>query len=248
VHANDANARLNIGYMPELPKFPKHLKGAELLDVYGRMYGMTQLELKEQIPKLINLVGLKGRENDLIGKYSKGMQQRIGIAQALLNNPELVVLDEPSMGLDPVGLVEVRELVKAISKEGMTVFVSSHLLYEVEQICSHVTIINRGQALVSDTLENVSKMISGPAVMQVEIANLSDGVIAALKNSPQVEELSKNGNVLNIALTTREDVRADISQTITKAGGIIVGMNQKSHSLEDVFIQLINKPQGGKPQ
>ena len=164
VHVDEADARLSIGYMPELPKFPKHLKGAELLDIYGRMYGMTQQERKEQIPKLIELVGLKGRENDLIGKYSKGMQQRIGIAQALLNNPELVVLDEPSIGLDPVGMVEVRELVKAISKEGMTVFVSSHLLFEVEQICSHVTIINRGQALVSDTLEKVSGMISGPAI------------------------------------------------------------------------------------
>ena len=108
--------------MPELPKFPKHLKGAELLDIYGRMYGMTQQQRIDQIPKLIEMVGLKGRENDLIGKYSKGMQQRIGIAQALLNSPELVVLDEPSIGLDPVGMVEVRELVKAISKEGMTVF------------------------------------------------------------------------------------------------------------------------------
>lgn len=248
VYADDADARLNIGYMPELPKFPKHLKGSELLDIYGRMFGMTQLELKEQIPKLIDLVGLKGRENDLIGKYSKGMQQRIGIAQALLNNPELVILDEPSMGLDPVGMVEVRELVKAISKEGMTVFLSSHLLYEVEQICTHVTIINRGKALVSDTLENVSKMISGPATMQVEIVNLDDRMITALKKLAEVKETSKNGNFLNIALTTREDVRAKISQTITKKGGIIVGMSQKSHSLEDVFIQLINKPQGDQPQ
>ena len=248
VYADDADARLHIGYMPELPKFPKHLKGAELLDIYGRMYGMTQLELKEQIPKLIELVGLKGRENDLIGKYSKGMQQRIGIAQALLDNPELVVLDEPSMGLDPVGMVEVRELVKAISKEGMTVFVSSHLLYEVEQICSHVTIINRGQALVSDTLENVSKMISGPAVMQVEVVNLIDRVITALENLSYVKDLSKNGNLLNITLNTWEDVRSEISQTITKAGGIIIGMNQKSHSLEAVFMQLINKPQGSTPK
>jgi len=111
VHVDDADARLSIGYMPELPKFPKHLKGAELLDIYGRMYGMSQQDLKEQIPKLIDLVGLKGRENDLIGKYSKGMQQRIGIAQGLIGHPELVVLDEPSIGLDPVGMVEVRELV-----------------------------------------------------------------------------------------------------------------------------------------
>ena len=119
-----ADSRLSIGYMPELPKFPKHLKGSELLDIYGQMYGMSQQQRKEQIPKLIELVGLKGRENDLIGKYSKGMQQRIGIAQTLLNNPELVILDEPSLGLDPVGMVEVREVVKEIAKEGRTVLVS----------------------------------------------------------------------------------------------------------------------------
>jgi len=244
VHIDDADARLNIGYMPELPKFPKHLKGAELLEIYGQMYGLSQQELKEQIPKLIDLVGLKGRENDVIGKYSKGMQQRIGIAQALIGHPELVVLDEPSIGLDPVGMVEVRELVKAISKEGMTVFVSSHLLFEVEQICSHVTIINRGQSLVSDTLEHVSRMISGPAAMQVEVVNLTEAAIVAVKSLTHVKDVIKNGNMLNITLTTREDVRVAVSRAITGAGGIIVGMNQKGHSLEDVFIQLINKPQG----
>jgi ABC-2 type transport system ATP-binding protein len=246
VQVDKADAKLGIGYMPELPKFPKHLKGAELLDIYGRMYGMTQPELKAQIPKLIDLVGLKGRENDLIGKYSKGMQQRIGIAQSLLNSPDLVILDEPSIGLDPVGMLEVRELVKAISKEGMTVFVSSHLLFEVEQICDHVTIINRGEALVSDTLQNVSGMISGPAIMQVEVVNLNDTVVNAIKGLPYVKDVSRSGNMLNIVLTTREDVRAEVSQAITKVGGIIVGMNLKGHSLEDVFIQLISKPQGGK--
>jgi ABC-type multidrug transport system, ATPase component len=212
------------------------------------MYGISQQELKEQIPKLIDLVGLKGRENDLIGKYSKGMQQRIGIAQALLGNPELVVLDEPSIGLDPVGMVEVRELVKAISKDGMTVLVSSHLLFEVEQICSHVTIINRGQALVSDTLENVSKLVSGPASMQIEIFGLSDPVIAAVKALSTVKDVTRNGNLLNITLTTREDIRVQVSKAITGAGGTIVGMNQKGHSLEDVFIQLISKPNGGIKQ
>jgi ABC-2 type transport system ATP-binding protein len=246
VHVDNADDRLKIGYMPELPKFPKHLKGAELLDIYGRMYGMSKEELSVQIPKLIELVGLKGREMDLIGKYSKGMQQRIGIAQALLGNPELVVLDEPSIGLDPVGMVEVRELVKAISKEGMTVLVSSHLLYEVEQICTHVTIINRGQALASDTLETVSKMISGPATIQVEVVELTDEVIAAVKALPFFNEATKSGNTLNISVKTREDVRAEVSNAVTAAGGVIVGMTQKGHSLEDVFIQLINKPQGGK--
>jgi ABC-2 type transport system ATP-binding protein len=246
VRGDQADARLSVGYMPELPKFPKYLKGSELLDIYGRMYGMTEQQRKEQIPKLIEMVGLKGRENDLIGKYSKGMQQRIGIAQALLSNPELVILDEPSLGLDPVGMVEVRELVKAIAKEGVTVFVSSHLLYEVEQICTDITIINRGTMLVSDTLQNVSGMISGPALLHVEIAEISDAVISAVKGLPAVSSVIQTGNTLRVQLATHEDVRAQVSQEITRAGGIIVGMSQKESNLEDVFIQLITKDRGDK--
>jgi ABC-2 type transport system ATP-binding protein len=248
VHVDDADSRLGIGYMSELPKFPKHLKGAEMLDVYGRMYGMTEQQRAEQIPKLIDLVGLKGRENDLIGKYSKGMQQRIGIAQALLNNPELVILDEPSIGLDPVGMVEVRELVKTISKEGITVFLSSHLLFEVEQICDHVTIINKGLMLASDTLQNVSGIISESPMIHIELTDLSDAVIAAVKKLSFVSGTWKTVNTLIIQVNTRDDVRAQVSKEVTGSGGVIVGMSQKSSNLEDVFIQLVTKDQGGKPQ
>jgi len=243
-----ADSRLSIGYMPELPKFPKHLKGAELLDIYGQMYGMTQQQRKEQIPRLIELVGLKGRENDLIGKYSKGMQQRIGIAQTLLNNPDLVILDEPSLGLDPVGMVEVREVVKEIAKEGRTVLVSSHLLFEVEQICTHVTIINRGTALVSDTLQNVSGMLSGPAMLHVEVTKISPEIVNAVKALPPVSGVVQTGNTLRIQLKTHEDAHAQVSQEITRSGGVIIGMSHKTSNLEDVFIQLIHKDQGGKPQ
>ena len=242
------DVRLGMGYMPELPRFPKHLKGWELLDIYGRMYGMTEQERKEQIPKLLDMVGLKGREKDLIGKYSKGMQQRIGIAQALLNNPELVVLDEPSLGLDPVGMVEVREILKEVAKEGMTVFISSHLLFEVEQICSHVTIINRGASLVSDTLQNVSGMLAGPAILHVEVAKMSNTVVSAVKSLSFVSDVLQTSNTLRIQLTTREDVRAQVSQEITRSGGIIVDMSLKGSNLEDVFLQLITKDQGGKAQ
>ena len=248
VHGDMPEVRLRIGYMPELPKFPKHLKGWELLDIYGRMYGMSPQQLKERIPKLLEMVGLKGREKDLIGKYSKGMQQRLGIAQALLNEPELVILDEPSLGLDPVGMVEVRELVKEIAKEGMTVFLSSHLLFEVEQICSHVTIINKGVSLISDTLQNVSNRLSGQAALQVEIAKPSGAIIEALKSLPFVSDVSQEGNILNVELKTRDDVRAQVSQEITKAGGIIVSMNLKGQTLEETFMQLIAQQSGGKKE
>src|SRR5437016_14065969 len=149
-------SRRRIGYMPELPKFPKHLTGEELLDVYGRMYGMSKEERKKKSAELLKMVGLEGRERDKIGKYSKGMQQRIGIAQALLSDPELVILDEPSIGLDPIGMVEVRDMVKGIVKGGQTVFFSSHLLAEVQQICDHVSIINNGNMLFTGTLDEIA--------------------------------------------------------------------------------------------
>jgi ABC-2 type transport system ATP-binding protein len=245
VRGDRADVRFSVGYMPELPRFPKHLRGWELLDIYGRMYGMTKQEREEQIPKLLDMVRLKGREKDLIGKYSKGMQQRLGIAQALLNEPKLIVLDEPSLGLDPVGMVEVRELIKGVVKEGTTVFLSSHLLFEVEQVCSHVTIIDKGVALVSDTIANVSHKIKGPITLQIEVKELTKTMVENLKKLPFVTDVATEGNRLNVTLGTEEDVRPQVSETVTNSGGTIVSMNQTGHSLEDVFVQLVGKAEEG---
>lgn len=241
VSGDKPEVRLRIGYMPELPKFPKHLKGTELLDIYGRMYGLSEQQRRDELPKLFEQVGLKGRENDLIGKYSKGMQQRLGIAQALLGEPELVILDEPSLGLDPVGMVEVRELIKNVVNEGMTVFLSSHLLFEVQQVCSHVTIINKGVALVSDTIQNVENKIKGPVTMQIEVTKLTEPMVENLKKLAFVTDVKTEGNLLEVLFETSEDIRPQVSETITNAGGTIVSMHVNKHSLEDVFVQLVGK-------
>ncbi len=240
------DVRLRMGYMPELPKFPKHLTGYELLDIYGKMYGLNVQERREQVPRLLEMVGLKDRGNDRIGKYSKGMQQRLGIAQALINNPELVIMDEPSLGLDPVGMVEVREIMKAIVKRGMTVFISSHLLHEVQQVCSHITIINRGITLASDTLENISNQLLGPSTLEVEVTKLTDIIVKNVKKVPFVSSISKEDNKLVIQVETQEDVRPQVSGAVTKSGGVIVTMNLKERNLEDVFMKLIIKSKGAK--
>jgi len=233
------DVRSRIGYMPELPKLPKHLKGTELLDVYGRMYGMTKEAREKQIPELLDMVGLKERGNDLIGKYSKGMQQRLGMAQALLNEPELVILDEPGLGLDPVGMVEVRETMKEIAKEGVTVFLSSHLLHEVEQICSHVTIINKGVAVASGTLKQISAKVKGPVTIEAEVNKLSKAVIKKVKELPFVTEASREGKKLLVEIKTRDDVRSQVSEAITAGGGIVISINLRGESLEDVFMDLL---------
>jgi ABC-2 type transport system ATP-binding protein len=225
--------------MPELPKFPKHLTGWELLDIYGRMYGMGKQQREEQLDKLFRLVGLKEREKDTVGKYSKGMQQRLGIAQALLGKPELIILDEPSLGLDPVGMVEVRELMKHVAQEGVTVFLSSHLLFEVQQVCTHATIIHKGVALASDRLENISKRFSAPAKLLVEVTELRKEIAESVKALPFVSDVIEKGNEISIETKTGDDVRPLVSQAVTRAGGVIVSMKTEGQSLEDVFVRLV---------
>ncbi len=232
--------RRRIGYMPELPKFPKHLSGEELLDIYGQMYGMSKEERRRRIPDLIKMVGLGGRGKDRIGKYSKGMQQRIGIAQALISDPELVILDEPSIGLDPVGMVEVRDIVKDITKTGKTVFFSSHLLAEVNQICDHVTLINKGVLLFSGTLEGISASAQPTRRLVVEVEKANDAILAYLKTLP-IASVEANGNVYTLHLNTKDDVRAEVSRGVTAAGGLILRMQEEGGGLEDAFLTLVGK-------
>lgn len=238
--------RTNVGYMPELPKLPKYLKGVELLDVYGRMFGMSKEKRESQTRELLKLVGLEGRGDDLVGTYSKGMQQRLGLAQALLNEPKLVILDEPSLGLDPIGMVEVRDIIKKLAKRDITVFLSSHLLNEVEQVCSHVTVIDKGVALASGSIEEISSKLKAPLEIEAEVDNLSEAVIGNLKKLSFVKDVFEDGNSLRIKLGTREDVRSEVSQAISSGGGIILSINLKGGSLEDIFLNLLAKKKGGE--
>lgn len=241
----DPSTRVRVGYMPELPKFPKHLKAYELLDIYGRLFGMEEKERREQIPLLLDMVGLKDRSMELIGKYSKGMQQRIGIAQALLNDPELVILDEPSLGLDPIGMVEVRGIIKNISREGMTIFMSSHLLNEVEQVCDHATIIDHGISIVSGTLRSLSDALSGLLEIEVEVTSLTDSIVEAMKALPQVSGFTRTGNKMHLESSAKEDIRPIVSREITDHGGRIIGMSTKGLGLEDIFVKLLARPGKG---
>ena len=238
--------RTNVGYLPELPKLPKHLKGLELLEVYGRMFGMSKEKRESQTRELIKLVGLEGRGNDLVGTYSKGMQQRLGLAQALLNEPKLVILDEPSLGLDPIGMVEVRDIIKNLAKRDVTVFLSSHLLNEVEQICSHVTVIDKGVALASGSIKEISSKLKAPLEIEAEVDNLSKTVIRNLKKLSFVEDVLEDGSSLRIKLGTREDVRSEVSQAISSGGGIVLSMNLKGGSLENIFLNLLAKNKGSE--
>ncbi len=138
-------ARQRIGYLPELTYYYKFLTAEELLRFYAKIFGLPRLEADRRIDRLLKLVELQSARRSAIKTYSKGMQQRIGLAQALINNPDLLILDEPTSGLDPLGRMKVREVIQRLKNEGKTVFFSSHELGEVETICDRVAIISQGE-------------------------------------------------------------------------------------------------------
>jgi ABC-2 type transport system ATP-binding protein len=155
VNVRDPIARQRIGYLPELTYYYKFLTAEELLRFYGRIFEIPRRELNQRIEKVLKLVELEPVRKRLIKTYSKGMQQRVGLAQALINDPDLLILDEPTSGLDPVGRMKVREIIQRLKEEGKTVFFSSHELGEVETICDRVAILNQGRLQVEGKVSDL---------------------------------------------------------------------------------------------
>ncbi|MBP7792543.1 MAG: ABC transporter ATP-binding protein [Candidatus Goldbacteria bacterium] len=151
---NDVKIRHHIGYMPELPYFPKYLKAYEIMEYFADIFGIKNK--KSKILEILDLVGLKGSENKKIKGFSKGMQSRLGMAQALINDPDVLFLDEPMSGLDPLGYKEMRDILLNLNKQGKTIFFNSHILSEVERICDKVAIMHKGK--ISD-IKNVKQVI-----------------------------------------------------------------------------------------
>ncbi len=148
-------ARRRLGYLPEQPYFYPHLKGRELLEYFGRLFGLQGSELRTKCGDLLELVGLGDDGEKLTRQYSKGMLQRLGVAQSLINDPDLVVLDEPMTGLDPIGRREVKDLIMSVKARGATVFFSSHILADAEALCDRVGLLVNGRLRLEDTLDNL---------------------------------------------------------------------------------------------
>ena len=155
--AGTAAVRRRVGYLPEDHQFPGYHTGRSLMEFYGALYGVPPAERRRMIPEALKLVGIAGRADSKIKTYSKGMKQRLGIAQALLNNPDLIVLDEPTDGVDPLGRRKIRELMATLKDQGHTIFLNSHLLGEVELICDRVAILQQGKLVREGTIKELTE-------------------------------------------------------------------------------------------
>ena len=155
VPSGRVDSRLNVGYLPEAPYFYRYLSGTELVRFYGRICGVPRKRLDERVREVIDWVSLSGAAHRRVGTYSKGMLQRIGLAQALVHDPRLIILDEPTAGVDPVGSAEISELILKLKTQGKTVLITSHLLAQIEDICDRVAILDRGKLILEGAVNEL---------------------------------------------------------------------------------------------
>lgn len=221
-----------IGFLPESPYFYDYLTGSEFLHFCGQLFGMTTKECAKRVDALIELVGLKGAEDEQMRKYSKGMLQRIGLAQALINDPKLVVLDEPMSGLDPIGRKDVRDIILRLKEQGKTVFFSTHVLTDAEMICDEVGIIIKGRLRSKGKLE----MLLNPKVRSVEVSlsGIPHDELASLKSFSNT--IIQRGGDFLIILEEESSLPSVIDWT-SKRGGKIVSIVPRRESLEDIFME-----------
>ncbi|HLZ13981.1 MAG TPA: ABC transporter ATP-binding protein [Candidatus Acidoferrum sp.] len=228
----DVRAKRQIGFVPENFAFYKHLNAVKLLRFHAALAGVALGETDARIADLLGKVKLSGYETLKIGKYSRGMVQRLGIAQALLGDPQLLIMDEPTSGLDPAGRKEVRDLILALKAAGKTIFLSSHLLSEVEQICDKAIIINRGRLVREGTMQNL--LTTGDKA-EVVADRIPPEIAVRLDEWGATTEQMPNGvKILLPLLRKREAVEA-----LWAAGADVVSLQPLKSSLEELYMQVV---------
>lgn len=232
-------ARQLVGFLPEQPYFYDYLTVAELCDLAGRLFGVDHATRKARADKLIDRVGLGRARHQNLKKFSKGMMQRAGLAQALMNDPQLIVLDEPMSGLDPIGRKEVRELIGELKDQGKTVFFSSHILSDVESLADRVAIVARGQIQAEGTpAELVQRTILGVDVT-VRITGLEAAIVDAMASRGKLlSKLRRTADELSLRLAPDEDVDAWLTAARSD-GAKTVSVNPHHESLEELFMRHI---------
>ncbi len=234
-----AFVRRRVGYLPEDHRFPEYHTGSSLLNFYGDLLDVPGKDKKRRIEEMLDLVGLKGRANSKIRTYSKGMKQRLGIAQALFHDPDVIFLDEPTDGVDPLGRREIRALLGQLKDEGKTIFINSHLLGEVELLCDRVLILDRGEVIRMGTMAELTKQ-----------RGLYHIGLAPKQEFPKAEvvamgyAVTREGEFWEIALHDGQTIDA-VVDLIRSRGLNLRHLTEKRQTLEDLFIQTVEAAEPG---
>jgi ABC-2 type transport system ATP-binding protein len=233
---NSLDVRKLVGYMPESVPLYNDMTVKEYLTYMGEFHKMS--DLNERVEEVLGKVHLDDRSNGYIGNLSKGMRQRLGLAQAILHRPEVLILDEPTIGLDPAQIIEVRNLIREIGKEH-TVMLSTHILTEVQQVCNRVIIINRGQIVAEDTPSGLQARLTGADHVLIKIRGEIADLLPVFSSIPGVIGTDViDESEAEISMSAGQDVRPEIARQIIKNGYDLLHMKSSNISLEDIFMQL----------
>jgi len=229
--------RRRVGYMPEtVPLYPE-MAVTEYLEFMGSLRRVDKLE--ERVDRVLEQLGLEDRATSFIGALSKGLRQRVGLAQALLHEPEVLILDEPTIGLDPAQIIEVRELIAGL-RANRTVMLSTHILSEAQQVCDRVLIINRGRIVAEDTPANLQAQLAGAERVLVRAAAETAELTRALRKVPGLDAIEPTGEegLLELSGPPGKDLRPAVARAVVKAGLDLLELRGVGVSLESIFLQL----------
>ena len=234
--ASNSKWKSKVGYLPENHKFPNYLTGEQVLSYYGRLSGLhSGVEFHKKINEMLEVMNLTQWKNTKIKKYSKGMMQKLGLAQALLNEPDLIFLDEPTDGVDPIGRKEIRDILLDLKKKGKTIFLNSHLLSEVEMICDRVAILNKGDLIKEG---NVDDLTRSENIFVIETVEPID-----IKLKQKILSLDGNAGIGENEINTESGIEQvnQIVDMLRKNKIQLKSLQQKTSTLEELFINVINK-------
>lgn len=235
--AGDRRSRRKVGYLPEQLKLPVHQTATTALNFYGQLSGMSGQEMRKKRDEILSLVGLLGRQHESVKRFSKGMQQRLGLAQAIQHDPELLILDEPTDGLDPVGRSQIRTILKTLRDQGRTVFLNSHILQEVELVCDRVAILGSGELKFVGRIDELTPEQHDSALIVTEgEQDLPDETKAHFAGL----QLRREGTTFHWNLPIQEQSTVDhFVDELRKSHHSILSVRRQKKTLEDAFLDLI---------
>ncbi|MGH9524342.1 MAG: ATP-binding cassette domain-containing protein [Terriglobales bacterium] len=236
--STDVEVRRRIGFLPESFRFYEWMTPDELLILHGRLCGVTATQLRDRVPALIDLVGLTPHRGKRLQAFSKGMLQRIGLAQALVHEPDVIFLDEPTSGLDPMGRRLVRDIIRAQRDRGATVFLNSHLLSEIEITCDRVCFIREGEVVASHDLRTMS---DGEISVHASVRNLSEAAIAGVAQWGVVADVDDGR--LTVKVTSNEAL-PHLLRHLISSGADVYEFTPKRVSLEEMFVSIMGEDRG----
>lgn len=244
VEDNSLEVRKKLGYLPELNPLYYDMTPVEYLDYIAALVGVAKGDIRKKREEMIKVCGIESVRNQDIGTLSKGFKQRVGLAQAMINNPDVLILDEPTSGLDPNQIIEIRNLIKKLGKE-KTVILSTHILSEVQATCNRVIIINKGKIVADGTPEELQAKSKGQSMVTLEVKNNCDknalsGSLKDIRNVNKVEFSKDTGDsfIFNIYGDKGADLREVISNKVMQQKATLLSMQTKHSSLEDIFREL----------